>query len=212
LLSKFAHVISLIFSIEVVLAQLPRHTVAKKVENYEHLDLLWGKDVDKVVFPHVLGFLKTYAPIELSKSQDAQSSRQVESANPPAYSTDHTGGVRKRGVDGSQREPGALYTQAAGDDFSHHAQTVGGISYAGIASESTEAEESNESDSDETMGECPSFVKSGISFADTAKTNTQDNKSTASTNDKSLLVSENHAPGIDKPVTAEISYVAIPQK
>jgi hypothetical protein len=195
-----------------VLTQLPRHTVAKKVENYEHLDLLWGKDVDKVVFPHVLGFLKTYAPIELSKLQDAQSSRQVESTNPPVYSTDHTSGVRKRGVDSSQREPGASYTQAAGGDFSHHAETIGEISYAGITSESTEAEESNESDSDETTGECPSVVKSGISFVDTAKTNTRDNKSTAPTNDESLLVSEDHTPGIDKPVvTAEISYAAIAQ-
>jgi hypothetical protein len=40
-----------------MLAQLPRHTTAIKVDDYEHLDLLWGKDVDRVVFPHVLEFL-----------------------------------------------------------------------------------------------------------------------------------------------------------
>lgn len=194
-----------------MLAQLPRHTISKKVENYEHLDLLWGKDVDQLVFPHVLGYLKTYAPVELSKAQDAQSSRHVETANPPAYSRDHTSGLRKRGTDGSQLEPGVSYTQTTGGDSSHHAQTVGVLSYAGIASESTEAEESNESDSDETMGKGPSVVKSGISFADAANTNAQDNKSTAPTDDESLPVSEDLAPRIDKPVTAEILYAAIAQ-
>jgi len=44
-----------------MLAQLPRHAVAKKIENHEHLDLLWGKDVDKLVFPQIFEFLKTYA-------------------------------------------------------------------------------------------------------------------------------------------------------
>ena len=56
-----------------MLAQLPRHTVSIKADNYEHLDLLWGKDVDKVVFPHVLEALDRYAELN-EKSEGASSS------------------------------------------------------------------------------------------------------------------------------------------
>ena len=54
-----------------MLAQLPRHTVARKIENHEHLDLLWGKDVDNLVFPHIFEFLKTYAePVDGRKVRE----------------------------------------------------------------------------------------------------------------------------------------------
>ncbi len=42
-------------------AQLPAHTTAKALEDYEHVDILWGKDVDKDVIPHVLKTLRRYA-------------------------------------------------------------------------------------------------------------------------------------------------------
>lgn len=47
--------------IEVMLKELPRHTVAKEVPHYEHLDFLWGQEVDSLVFPHVFEALTTYA-------------------------------------------------------------------------------------------------------------------------------------------------------
>jgi hypothetical protein len=138
----------LIISIDVMLAQLPRHTVAKKVENYEHLDLLWGKDVDKVVFPHVLDLLNTYAPVENSTAQKALSSNHVNSTNPPGDSTRQTTGLRKR-------EISKLNTNVPRGDFSHyHGLRVGGLSYAKHGSEG------NESDSDDTVREDPSAVKS----------------------------------------------------
>ncbi|KAF8160856.1 triacylglycerol lipase [Crassisporium funariophilum] len=46
--------------IETMLAQLPDHTVAKALHTYEHLDILWGRDVDKDVIPEVLQALEFY--------------------------------------------------------------------------------------------------------------------------------------------------------
>ncbi|TKA41776.1 hypothetical protein B0A54_08202 [Friedmanniomyces endolithicus] len=46
--------------IERMLKELPRHTVARKIPKYEHLDLLWAADVDELVFPHVLEALEQY--------------------------------------------------------------------------------------------------------------------------------------------------------
>ncbi|KAF9476355.1 triacylglycerol lipase [Pholiota conissans] len=46
--------------IETMLAQLPQHTTSKALHTYEHLDILWGKDVDKDVIPEVLRVLKKY--------------------------------------------------------------------------------------------------------------------------------------------------------
>ncbi len=121
----------LMISIDVMLAQLPRHTIAKKVENYEHLDLLWGKNVDKVVFPHILDFLETYAePVSGSKSQQAQSQHEKHSTSPPAYSTNHSSGFRRHSADTAQRESGVSYAQVAGGGSLHHGQRVGGLSYA----------------------------------------------------------------------------------
>ena len=48
--------------IETMLAQLPGHTVAKALHTYEHLDILWGKNVHKDVIPEVLQALEFYYP------------------------------------------------------------------------------------------------------------------------------------------------------
>ncbi|KAK1052431.1 cholesterol esterase [Friedmanniomyces endolithicus] len=37
--------------IERMLKELPRHTVAREIHKYEHLDLLWAADVDELVYP-----------------------------------------------------------------------------------------------------------------------------------------------------------------
>lgn len=47
--------------IKVMLKQLPRHTVAKEVPHFEHLDFLWGQEVETLVFPHVFEALSEYA-------------------------------------------------------------------------------------------------------------------------------------------------------
>ncbi|KXT12359.1 hypothetical protein AC579_597 [Pseudocercospora musae] len=55
--------------IKIMLKELPRHTVAKCVPKYEHLDLLWASDVDTLVFPHVLEALESYALPSDTKGQ-----------------------------------------------------------------------------------------------------------------------------------------------
>ncbi|KAI5789655.1 lysosomal acid lipase/cholesteryl ester hydrolase [Peziza echinospora] len=47
--------------INIMLKELPAHTVAKGIPHYEHLDMLWANDVDKLVHPTVLDALETYS-------------------------------------------------------------------------------------------------------------------------------------------------------
>ncbi|KAF7321423.1 Triacylglycerol lipase [Mycena kentingensis (nom. inval.)] len=46
--------------IDVMVSQLPMHTICRRMHGYEHLDLLWGKHVDVDVIPVVLDTLKQY--------------------------------------------------------------------------------------------------------------------------------------------------------
>jgi hypothetical protein len=156
-----------------MLAQLPPHTVAKKVENYEHLDILWGKDVDKVVFPYVLDYLKTYAePMDGSKAV-AQSKAE---SNPPSYSKATSQGLRKRSGDSSRREQEVSYASVASSDIGptdngEHSEMVDKESC-----DDTPAKASPEldgSDSDQTVGDDQDVplkhdatIRPGVSFAD----------------------------------------------
>ncbi|KAG5730815.1 putative lipase, partial [Termitomyces sp. T112] len=54
--------------VDVMRTQLPPHTVVHRLRGYEHLDVLWGKDVHKDVIPHVLEYLK--APCEQDAISD----------------------------------------------------------------------------------------------------------------------------------------------
>jgi lysosomal acid lipase/cholesteryl ester hydrolase len=47
--------------IEKMMAQLPEHTYAKRLHGYEHLDILWGKNVHQDVIPEVLAALNRFA-------------------------------------------------------------------------------------------------------------------------------------------------------
>ncbi|KAG1737865.1 Alpha/Beta hydrolase protein [Suillus paluster] len=46
--------------IQMMLKELPDHTIVKRLAGYEHLDILWGKDVDKDVIPEVVNALKLH--------------------------------------------------------------------------------------------------------------------------------------------------------
>ncbi|RDW62299.1 alpha hydrolase-10 [Coleophoma cylindrospora] len=46
--------------INVMLKELPAHTIATEIPHYEHLDFLWGRDVDSLVFPHVFDALESF--------------------------------------------------------------------------------------------------------------------------------------------------------
>ena len=56
--------------IRVMLKELPRHTVAKEVPHFEHLDFLWGQEVENLVFPHVFEALSEYAGRDHLKSPE----------------------------------------------------------------------------------------------------------------------------------------------
>ena len=47
--------------INVMLRELPKHTVAKVVPHFEHLDFLWAHQVETLVFPYVFDALEDYA-------------------------------------------------------------------------------------------------------------------------------------------------------
>ena len=135
-----------------MLAQLPPHTVAHKVDGYEHLDLLWGQNVDKLVIPPVLNLLKTFAqPVDSQgpKSLPASSSQTSEITN----------GLRRRALTQDSLDKDAVYgtgdrSIAAPQQFSSAAATIEHLDDA--------------SDSDQTMGpEDPdSPVKSTVRFAE----------------------------------------------
>ncbi len=47
--------------ITVMLKELPRHTIAREIPHFEHLDFLWGQEVDNLVFPYVFEALAVYS-------------------------------------------------------------------------------------------------------------------------------------------------------
>lgn len=55
--------------INVMLKELPSHTMAIEIPHYEHLDFLWGREVDKLVFPHVFDALESFCDAEHSKEE-----------------------------------------------------------------------------------------------------------------------------------------------
>lgn len=94
--------------IKVMLNQLPSHTAAVKVStitswhtipltasqvpHFEHLDFLWGDDVDKHVFPHVFDALESYADTNRNKEKLFSFRTTRFSLNqPPSYSEDEHG-------------------------------------------------------------------------------------------------------------------------
>ncbi|KAK9356455.1 Alpha/Beta hydrolase protein [Lipomyces doorenjongii] len=52
--------------IDAMLKELPAHAVAIPVEGHEHLDIIWGKDVQQIVIPHVLNVLEKYLSVPVS--------------------------------------------------------------------------------------------------------------------------------------------------
>ncbi|KAL0937604.1 lysosomal acid lipase cholesteryl ester hydrolase [Colletotrichum truncatum] len=58
--------------IKVMLKELPSQTVATEIPHYEHLDFLWGRDVDAQVFPHVFDALDSFTDAQHSKEEYAR--------------------------------------------------------------------------------------------------------------------------------------------
>ncbi|RDL40838.1 uncharacterized protein BP5553_00817 [Venustampulla echinocandica] len=55
--------------IKVMLKELPSHTVATEIPHYEHLDFLWARDVDTLVFPHVFDALESFVDAEHTQEE-----------------------------------------------------------------------------------------------------------------------------------------------
>lgn len=47
--------------IKAMLRELPKHTMAYEIPHFEHLDFLWAREVDRLVFPHVFNALRYYS-------------------------------------------------------------------------------------------------------------------------------------------------------
>lgn len=58
--------------IKVMKKELPAHTVATEIPHYEHLDFLWAREVDTLVFPHVFDALESFSDAEHSKEEYAR--------------------------------------------------------------------------------------------------------------------------------------------
>ena len=55
--------------IKVMLKELPRHTVAKEISHFEHLDFLWAQDIDTLVFPYIFNSLEEHANRDRTKER-----------------------------------------------------------------------------------------------------------------------------------------------
>jgi lysosomal acid lipase/cholesteryl ester hydrolase len=55
--------------IDVMLKELPPHTIATEIPHYEHLDFLWAREVNTLVFPHVFDALESFSDAEHSKEE-----------------------------------------------------------------------------------------------------------------------------------------------
>lgn len=55
--------------IDIMIKELPPHTVATEIPHYEHLDFLWAREVDTLVFPHVFDALESFRDAEHSKEE-----------------------------------------------------------------------------------------------------------------------------------------------
>ncbi|KAG9046551.1 hypothetical protein FS837_004207 [Tulasnella sp. UAMH 9824] len=56
-----------LIDIDTMLKELPSHTVAYPVPGHEHLDVLWGRDVGKLVIPRVLETLRMYSNLKSTR-------------------------------------------------------------------------------------------------------------------------------------------------
>ena len=86
--------------INVMLKELPSHTIATEVPHYEHLDFLWAREVDTLVFPHVFDALESFSDAEHSKEEydRYRSARHASlgagmgrSVLPPTYTSEDDG-------------------------------------------------------------------------------------------------------------------------
>jgi lysosomal acid lipase/cholesteryl ester hydrolase len=79
--------------IDVMLKELPSHTIATEIPHYEHLDFLWAREVDTLVFPHVIDALESFSNAEHSKEdfakyRAARHASIIRGQPPPVYASE----------------------------------------------------------------------------------------------------------------------------
>lgn len=77
--------------IDVMLDALPDHTIAERVDHFEHLDFLWAREVDKLVIPRVVYWLMEYAEPTLEDNEyrhKTQGSPDSQSESGDAFDSD----------------------------------------------------------------------------------------------------------------------------
>lgn len=79
--------------IGVMLKELPSHTIATEIPHYEHLDFLWAREVDTLVFPHVIDALESFSNAEHSKEdfakyRAARHASIIRGQPPPVYASE----------------------------------------------------------------------------------------------------------------------------
>ena len=82
--------------INVMLRELPKHTVAKEIPHFEHLDFLWAQHVETLVFPQVLSALKAYAGRDHLEQRfliEQSASNGYLSQGPPRSSEDESSSI-----------------------------------------------------------------------------------------------------------------------
>jgi len=106
--------------IDVMLKELPAHTIATEIPHYEHLDFLWAREVDTLVFPHVFDALESFADAKHSKEE-----------------YDHYRSARHASLVAGMRRPALVDNYLSEDDGS---QSIGSYAEAAsVRSEKTDA-------------------------------------------------------------------------
>ncbi|KAK4152357.1 Alpha/Beta hydrolase protein [Chaetomidium leptoderma] len=111
--------------IKAMLRELPAQTVATEIPHYEHLDFLWARDVDELVFPHVFDALESFTGAEHTREEYAryQIARQNSSLAAATMTQGNTGsggaGRKKHLHKGSDVVDSDVSTAVGGGSSNH---------------------------------------------------------------------------------------------
>ncbi|KAL9595763.1 MAG: hypothetical protein Q9179_004852 [Wetmoreana sp. 5 TL-2023] len=111
--------------INVMLRELPKHTVAKEIPHFEHLDFLWAEHVETLVFPQVFDALRAYAGRDHLKQKYltyGALNHDIHMKHSPSFSADESSSPLTAGMsDGETRaEISATKSPDASIELVHH--------------------------------------------------------------------------------------------
>ncbi|TVY86091.1 putative lipase [Lachnellula willkommii] len=160
--------------IDVMMRELPAHTIATEIPHYEHLDFLWARDVESLVFPHVFDALNSFVDAEHTKEEydryrsarhaslGARASRPALLSNPYTSEDDNS----QTYADAASAEPGedadALVTASGALQSDPYLPSPG-------ARKRVRMQRDYEDSSAESSPIAPAHVKTAIDGADVYK-------------------------------------------